>query len=647
MEDTILKDLTVVKRSGQRVSFNGFKIAVAIKRAFESITEDYNEKDINLIYEKVLNDIRKNYSDRKTINVEDIQDLIEKYLQEEKYIDIYNSFNTYRLKRAASREAFQAKEQHKFVKAIEKIGYSASQNNLRPNEMINNFARTISKEFSVSYLIENKVLRALEEGTIYLNDLRSYALANTASAHLNIEKIDANNLSEYFDKIITLIIGCKQDQYKEHTIMNFDTNISKILIKEYQKILEKNIINNLEIIGLKEYINLEEIKLKIKEIKSIENNNLDNLIKNKVIENIINVSKDNALKAINNLLKENFVKLFNILETIIKSKNRKLVLCFNNNNFLENNIIIETYLKTLKVSDKIITNIFINDNEEINNLIIDNIKNKKEIHFIFEENKEINYFSDGTKVYENINDLIQTSKGRTINSSATINLVRIALKNKSIKDFYEELEKVMDLTKNALLQRYDLQANKYKENYNKIFESGILFDSEKLENNQKVRKVIRNGAFSIEYSGLVETICLLNNKENSKLEEKDYKLLFEIIKYMKDKCDKLTKDNKLNFILSENYDKETSETLIKIDKSVFGLKKIINKEKYEPVYEFINKSKITLDEKLVYFSKYQSLSGTIAKIKIKDTNNNQLLKIIKSLKEKNIKYACIKIENDN
>ena len=33
-----------------------------------------------------------------------------------------NSFNTYRLKRAASREAFSMKQQHKFVKAIENIG---------------------------------------------------------------------------------------------------------------------------------------------------------------------------------------------------------------------------------------------------------------------------------------------------------------------------------------------------------------------------------------------------------------------------------------------------------------------------------------------------------------------------------------------
>jgi len=34
---------------------------------------------------------------------------------------VYQAFNDYRIKRAASREAFSVKAQHKFVKSIEKI----------------------------------------------------------------------------------------------------------------------------------------------------------------------------------------------------------------------------------------------------------------------------------------------------------------------------------------------------------------------------------------------------------------------------------------------------------------------------------------------------------------------------------------------
>ena len=47
MNENFLSDLVVVKRSGQRVSFNGFKIALAIKKAFDSQKTSSNEKDIN------------------------------------------------------------------------------------------------------------------------------------------------------------------------------------------------------------------------------------------------------------------------------------------------------------------------------------------------------------------------------------------------------------------------------------------------------------------------------------------------------------------------------------------------------------------------------------------------------------------------
>ena len=49
-----LSELVVVKRSGQRVNFNGAKIALAIKLAFDDTGTFNSEKDINKIYELVL-----------------------------------------------------------------------------------------------------------------------------------------------------------------------------------------------------------------------------------------------------------------------------------------------------------------------------------------------------------------------------------------------------------------------------------------------------------------------------------------------------------------------------------------------------------------------------------------------------------------
>ena len=111
IKEDVLKDLTVVKRSGQRVSFNPLKIGIAIKNAFDSVNDNYSNKDINKVYSDVLKFIIDNYQDRKTINVEDVQDIIEKKLQEDNYENVYLSFSSYRLRRSESRKNYQEKQQ--------------------------------------------------------------------------------------------------------------------------------------------------------------------------------------------------------------------------------------------------------------------------------------------------------------------------------------------------------------------------------------------------------------------------------------------------------------------------------------------------------------------------------------------------------
>ena len=99
-DNLIFKELVVVKRSGQRVNFNSMKIAIAIKKAFDSIGfEDY-ERKVNKVYEDVLSYIRNNYWDRKTINVEDIQDIIQTKLKDDNYEDVYKAFSDYRIRPA-------------------------------------------------------------------------------------------------------------------------------------------------------------------------------------------------------------------------------------------------------------------------------------------------------------------------------------------------------------------------------------------------------------------------------------------------------------------------------------------------------------------------------------------------------------------
>ena len=80
----------------------------------------YAEKDVFKIYNLVVQKIKD--SGREKIKIEEIQDLIEETLKDNKYIDVYESYSSYRERRSQSRKLFfDEKKQHTFLKAIENL----------------------------------------------------------------------------------------------------------------------------------------------------------------------------------------------------------------------------------------------------------------------------------------------------------------------------------------------------------------------------------------------------------------------------------------------------------------------------------------------------------------------------------------------
>ena len=124
-----LKQLTVVKRNGRKVEFEGDKIAIAIKKAFDSVeNEKYTEKDANKVYIAVLKEIYDKYilerqteDNQKRIKIETIQDIIVNKLKSLKYKEVYISFIQYRENRKKIREAFEERKQYKFLGILDKL----------------------------------------------------------------------------------------------------------------------------------------------------------------------------------------------------------------------------------------------------------------------------------------------------------------------------------------------------------------------------------------------------------------------------------------------------------------------------------------------------------------------------------------------
>ena len=630
MKSEVFNELVVVKRSGQRVNFNGTKIAVAIKSAFDDIYDCIDENDINKIYEQVLNNIYENYQDRKTINVEDIQDIIE-YELKKTNVDVYTHFKDYRTRRAASREAFNIKQTHKFVKAVETIGFAAKNEvNDKPLELINRFGKIVSKEFASAYLVDNKSLRSHDEGAIYINDLECYALGNIAACNIKLDSINKKSIKEFFISLVNLIIFSAKDVYKEIVVSNFDTTLTEAFINDYKKIYLKNIENFLEVVNLKDYISEADIQDYIYNLTNFEFVIDTNIMKNDFTKSVFEKAYKISILELETLFKDNFEVMFNKIKSMLDN-DLKITLTLDNEGTNQNLFVIKNYFK-LEIPKIIITNIYIkNTSHEIIDIISKAIYEGKEIHLINNEDKTCNYFSDGEKVYENIND-DSISIGRTINSEVTINLCRCALKAKNEKEFFELLNGILDISKNTLQQRYELQANKNKNTYNIIFNPNVLFGSEKIEDKQKVRKVLRNGNLFIGFVGIIEAVLILNKE--TKLTENCLKLLFEILDFINNKCDVYTTSERLNFKICEIYDEKILQELIKFDKSVYGIIKSLDKSIYSNILDYSNDLEI--------LSKYQNKTSCL--LTIKSNGKNDIKTKINDILNSDIKYFKIEVK---
>ena len=101
-KEELLETLNVVKRNGKKVSFDGSKIAIAIKKGFDSVVAEdengehikkYNEKDIQKVYHSIIKRIEKENEENGRIKIETIQDMIESELQKKGYEDVYKNFS--------------------------------------------------------------------------------------------------------------------------------------------------------------------------------------------------------------------------------------------------------------------------------------------------------------------------------------------------------------------------------------------------------------------------------------------------------------------------------------------------------------------------------------------------------------------------
>ena len=300
----LLQELQVVKRNGKKVDFDGSKIALAIKKGFDSVNtvndEDgidmkYSTKDIQKVYQDVLSRVEKDYKDQTKIKIEDIQDLIEESLKQKGYEDVYLHFSEYRERRNQSRLLFsEEKKLHKFLKTIEGLGLKSSNedNNKRENANVDGdtamgtmlqYGSTISKEFAKTYLMKSKFSEAHESGAIHIHDMDFLPMGTTTCMQIELDRLFKNGFSTghghlrepqdimSYSALAAIAVQSNQnDQHGGQSIPAFDFYMAPGVLKTFKKQFKQHIYDLLDYEDLLGFINMDKIAKDIDKLNSIE-----------------------------------------------------------------------------------------------------------------------------------------------------------------------------------------------------------------------------------------------------------------------------------------------------------------------------------------------------------------------------------------
>ncbi len=176
-----------------------------------------------------------------------------------------------------------------------------------------------------------------------------------------------------------------------------------------------------------------------------------------------------------------------------------------------------------------------------------------------------------TRVMGNVYDpsrQIAYSRGNL--SFTSINLPRLAIESKGDeKLFYEKLQVMLELVAQQMLDRFEIQASKHIYNYPFLMGQGIWLDADKLSMKDDLREVLKHGTLSIGFIGLAETLTALYGQHHGQGEDLQAKGL-EIIGYMRDYCDKKSKELQMNITLLGTPAEGLSGRFIRMDQKRYG-----------------------------------------------------------------------------
>ena len=566
------------------------------------------------------------------------------------------------------------------------------------------YGSTVSKEFAKSYLMKKKFADAHDSGDIHIHDMDFMAMGTTTCLQIDLNKLfkngfstghgfirEPNDIMSYSALAAIAIQANQNDQHGGQAIPAFDYYLAPGVLKTYKQQLKQTMYDLLDYSGFLTFINFDKFVEKINKLDSVEfdESDFDKLCKNSdEVKRIVLISKEKALQKTDRITyqaMEAFIHNLNTMHSRAGAQVPFSSINFGTDTSAEGRMIIKNYLLALDAGlGHNETPIFpisifkvkegVNYNQEDKNYDLFKLACEVSAKRLFpnfsfidspfnleyykegDYNTEVGYMGCRTRVLANVVDKDKcVTAGRGNLSFTSINLPRlgikhgIATKERKVADmegFYKDLDELLELVKDQLLERFEIQCNKRVYNFPFLIGEGLWLDSEKLKPTDKLRRVLKHGTLTVGFIGLAECLKALIGKHHGESEEAQ-KLGLEIIGHMKDKMDEYASKYNLNFGVIATPAEGLSGRFTRIDKAIYGnLKGITDREYYTnsfhvPVYYNISAAK-----KIHLEAPYHALTlaGHITYIELDgDTASNvkAFEKIVRIMKEEGIGYGAI------
>lgn len=194
--------LSVVKRDGETVEFKLGKITTAIKKAFKATGKSYTDDIIDLLSIRVTSDFQGKLREGQ-IAVEDIQDSVEKVLEESGYTDVAKAYILYRKQREKIRNLDKTTLDYKdvvdnYVKVEDWRVKENSTITYSVGGLILNNSGAVTANYWLTEIYDQEIADAHLNGDIHIHDL---SMLTSYSCGWSLKKLLMDGLGGITGKI--------------------------------------------------------------------------------------------------------------------------------------------------------------------------------------------------------------------------------------------------------------------------------------------------------------------------------------------------------------------------------------------------------------------------------------------------------------